>query len=161
MQVDSADVCYAGPQTGPGPPIQVVSNPAARVLRVLVPLSSPACLAPQRTLSCDGRCPIGENFLYVFKGARSAPRAVRRVIPHAGASRWQSHGTVGRRAQVPAGHSPRPDRQFRLSTLRCTAGCRPSASQRTARPRSAAVTSAAHPPRERSSSRRSSLVAST
>jgi hypothetical protein len=34
-------------------------------------------LAPQDV--DNGRCPIGENFLYVFKGARSAPRAWRRV----------------------------------------------------------------------------------
>jgi len=36
-------------------------------------------------------------------------------------------GALRREAQAPARHSPRPDWQLRLSALRRTAGCRPSA----------------------------------
>ena len=46
-------------------------------------------LAPQDV--DNGRCPIGENFLYVFKGARSAPRAWRRVTAHAATAGELAH----------------------------------------------------------------------
>jgi hypothetical protein len=61
------------------------------------------------------------------------------------------------RAQAPAGHSPRPDWQLRLSTLRRTAGCRPCVTPDTACPQSAAVTPTERAMRGPPSSRRSSL----
>ena len=96
------------------------------------------------TLTTDVvRC--GDNYLYLFQGR--AERAGRRtaVIPReitapAGRSDGAARSAGGRDA--PAGHSPRPDWQLRLCTLRRTAGCRPSATPGTARHRLAAVTPA-------------------
>jgi hypothetical protein len=58
-------------------------------------------------------CPIGENFLYVFKGARSAPRAWRRVTVHAATTGELAHAAepgrdapAGEPAPPPGGRSP-------------------------------------------------------
>lgn len=85
-------------------------------------------------------------------GCRSAP-SVRGSLPrrypahccleHAGAFR-ASDASARRVGASAAGHSPPPGWQLRLSTLRRTAGCRPSVTPRTPRPQSADVTPAEH-----------------
>jgi hypothetical protein len=70
-------------------------------------------LAPQDV--DNGRCPIGENFLYVFKGARSAPRAWRRVTAYA--ARRESGAPAEGGREAPAGELAAPAAAARLSAV--------------------------------------------
>jgi hypothetical protein len=72
----------------------------------------------QRTLS-DGRCPIGENFLYVFKGAPSAPRAWRHVTAHA--TRRESWRKAEGGHDTPAGTHRTTQRPLALARKRTAA----------------------------------------
>jgi hypothetical protein len=53
----------------------------------------------------NGCCPIRENFPYVFKGARSAPRAWRRVTAHATTTRELARTAESGR-DAPEGNPP-------------------------------------------------------
>ena len=55
---------------------------------------------------------IGDNFLYVFKGARSAPRAWRRVTAYA--ARRESGAPAEGGREAPAGNSPHQLRPLAL-----------------------------------------------
>jgi hypothetical protein len=87
-----------------------------------------------------------ENFLYVFKGARSAPRASWRVALHevacAGGRGHRAARSAGRGAMRPAGILIASGLAAPPLHLRHTAGCRPSVTPDTARRQLAAVTPA-------------------
>jgi hypothetical protein len=107
----------------------------------------------------DNRCcPTGDNFLYDFKGARSAPRATAR-LPHVSWRALAGDTTAGAALGGAGAKRPRDSHRNRAGSpaldLRRTAGCRPSATPGTARHRLTAITPADRASREkRPSSRR-------
>jgi hypothetical protein len=100
-----------------------------------------------------------ENYQYGFKGARSAPGAILRVIPRE--ATWlageAAAGMLGGAGANSRGTLAATGWQLRLCTWRRTAGCRPCVTPGTARPTLAAVTPPSVPAREWPSSWRSSL----
>jgi hypothetical protein len=87
-----------------------------------------------------------DNFLYVFKGARSAPRAVWRVIPRGGRPDGRGDGRACSACghDAPAGFSPHLGWPLPPLHLRHTAGGRPCVTPGTAHHQLAAVTPAEH-----------------